>query len=169
MPPIAIGATLVAAGAGGLTSVGIPSLNTYLRGGYAALLAWGIASIVLGFTNTEPDNVAPRLNLVIFMILSTVAHLGVTAAGPLFVEGLIRYSEQPKLLYQSSDVLMLLSLITVLIFFFDPDGLFTVALSGGIVTTLTLGVQFYKVSTIVQGIETGERSSLTAKLKTDIE
>ena len=43
------------------------------------------------------------------------------------------------------------------------------ALSGGIVTTLTIGVQFYKVSTIVQGIETGERSSLTAKLKTDIE
>ena len=164
VPPMALGAILVAASTGGLGAMTILSLNHLLRFGYAVLCAWGVASVVWGFANEDHDNVVHRLNLVIYMIISTVAHLGITAASPFFIKSIIRYGVRPKALYQGLDFLMFLSLGTVLAFLFDPDGLFTVALSGGVVTTMTLGVQFYKVNTIVQEIESGERSDLTAKL-----
>ena len=133
---------------------------------YVLLAAWGIAAAILSLLNW--DSTALRVNVVAFMIVSTITHYGVSLGSATAVKGAVSYPVQATA-FRAIDVMMLAATSTLVIFFLNTETLFAVPLVGSMVTSVGLAAQVYKVGSIVQGILGKTRAPETGKLLSDLE
>lgn len=144
----------------------IASLNIALVAMYVLFVLWGVASVVLaaGF-----DGDGARVNMASYLVVSTLAHYGVTFGASSVVDGFVSYPVQPEELFRGLDALVLVAASSLIVFFFDPDSLFVAPVVGTVLMTISMTGQTFKVGSILQGVWNGSRSAKTGKLLKSME
>lgn len=172
---VGIGAASAAGGAAVLSSgvlkgvldgFTIASLNTVLAAMYVVFVLWGIASIVFA---TAVDEEGARVNMASYIVVSTIAHYGVTFGAGSVVDGFVSYPVQPEELFRVLDMTVLVAASTLIIFFFDPDSFIVAPIVGSGLMTISMVGQTYKVGSILNGIWNGVRDETTGKLLKSME
>jgi len=144
----------------------IASLNAGLAVMYVIFVLWGIAAVVFAIA---ADEEAARVNMASYIVVSTIAHYGVTFGAGSVVDGFVNYPVQPEGLFRVLDVTGIVAASTLIIFFFDPDSFLVAPIVGSGLMTISMAGQTYKVGTILRGIWNGMRDQATGKLLKSME
>ena len=151
---------------GALDSVSLITVNGGLAAMYGLFMVWGVTSVVFAIIS---DDDGAKVNMASYIVVTTVTHYGITFGGTSVVEGMVSYPVEPALLYRGLDAIVLVSAITLLVFFFDPDTLVIAPIVGSGLMTVSMTGQTYKAAQVLQGIWQGTRDDTTGKLLSALE